>query len=182
MFFSSSSSSSLSSSHLTCSHRSFSLSLSPPPSPIPPFGKAWPSITVTLWGHLPPCENKPQWRRRVTEQGYSTPQRELIKQINEEFRLKQERSLPLAPPFTCLLTRLAAPLFLFALRHARTHTHTLSDTPTYSVHIYAQTFLNSKICIQNFIKQPIFYVLSNFTHFEAFSLNSACQMGRTLKC
>lgn len=26
-----------------------------PPSPIPPFGKAWPSITVTLWGHLPPC-------------------------------------------------------------------------------------------------------------------------------
>lgn len=26
-----------------------------PPNPIPPFGKAWPSITVTLWGHLPPC-------------------------------------------------------------------------------------------------------------------------------
>lgn len=37
------------------SHTFSSLVLSFPPSPIPPIGKAWPSITVTLWGHLPPC-------------------------------------------------------------------------------------------------------------------------------
>lgn len=66
----------------------------------------------------------------MTERGYSMPSRKLIKQINEEFRLKTGKiSLPPLLLLSRLFSRLAAPVFVlvYTLKHTNMqmckHTH-----------------------------------------------------------
>lgn len=71
----------------------------------------------------------------MTERGYSVPSRKLIKQINEEFRLKQGRSLP-PLPFSLVsslsLSRLAAPVFVLVYTLSTLYADYKTQTCTHS--------------------------------------------------
>lgn len=126
----------------------------------------------------------------MTERGYSTPSRKLIKQINEEFRLKQGGSLPPFPALvsfvascsscvcaqrrisTCAVTgEVASRAALAFLRSLilvfcvgwNCHSQAVLSCCCWYLCTkkWGNTFLNSKTTMQILVKQPISFQTSN---------------------